>query len=117
MEDTRMSINGGEEKLNSAAEDAPGQEQVDGDRAAEMRKRMESWLNQPMRIQMTDGRTLVGTFICTDKDRNVILGSCEEYVNPPDSPDKEEPRVLGLAMVPGQHIVSIEIDEASNSPL
>lgn len=29
----------------------------------------------------------------------------------PDLDDKEEPRVLGLAMVPGQHIVSIEIDD------
>ena len=24
--------------------------------------------------------------------------------------DKEEPRILGLAMVPGKHIVSIEVD-------
>jgi len=24
--------------------------------------------------------------------------------------EKEEPRILGLAMVPGKHIVSIEID-------
>lgn len=28
-----------------------------------------------------------------------------------DLDDKEEPRVLGLAMVPGQHILSIEIDD------
>ncbi|XP_001198253.2 N-alpha-acetyltransferase 38, NatC auxiliary subunit [Strongylocentrotus purpuratus] len=117
VEETSTSMNGGEPKPNIAPEDTPNQEKLETDRAIEMRKRMESWLNQPMRIQMTDGRTLVGTFICTDKDRNVILGSCEEYVNPPDSPEKEEPRVLGLAMVPGQHIVSIEIDEASNSLL
>lgn len=25
--------------------------------------------------------------------------------------EKEEPRILGLAMVPGKHIMSIEIDE------
>ena len=72
--------------LNGQAEteaEVESKDQPVPDRAQEMRKRMESWLNQPMRIRMTDGRTLVGTFICTDKDRNVILGSCEEYVNPP----------------------------------
>ncbi|XP_077991381.1 N-alpha-acetyltransferase 38, NatC auxiliary subunit-like isoform X2 [Glandiceps talaboti] len=71
---------------------------------------LRSWLNKRMKISMTDGRTLIGTFLCTDKDRNVILGSCEEYVNPPESECKEDPRVLGLAMVPGPHIVSIEVD-------
>jgi len=25
--------------------------------------------------------------------------------------EKEEPRILGLAMVPGKHILSIEVDE------
>ncbi|XP_071805338.1 N-alpha-acetyltransferase 38, NatC auxiliary subunit-like [Asterias amurensis] len=75
------------------------------------RERLNGWLNQTMRIRMTDGRTLIGLFLCTDKDRNVILGSCEEYLTPPDSSQKEEPRVLGLAMVPGQHIVSIENDK------
>lgn len=29
-----------------------------------------------------------------------------------DDAVKEEPRVLGLAMVPGHHIVSIEVDES-----
>ena len=47
---------------------------------SESRLKLESWLNQTMRIKMTDGRTLIGSFLCTDKDRNVILGSCEEYV-------------------------------------
>lgn len=27
------------------------------------------------------------------------------------SDEKEEPRILGLAMVPGKHILSIEVDE------
>ncbi|XP_070560844.1 N-alpha-acetyltransferase 38-B, NatC auxiliary subunit-like isoform X2 [Ptychodera flava] len=77
---------------------------------SEGRKKLHGWLNKRMKICMTDGRTLIGTFLCTDKDRNVILGSCEEYVNPPDSEEKEDPRVLGLAMVPGPHIVSINVD-------
>ena len=32
---------------------------------------------------MSDGRTLVGIFICTDKDCNIILGSCFEFLNQP----------------------------------
>lgn len=75
------------------------------------RQNLEGWLNRFMRIKMTDGRILIGAFVCTDRDRNIILGSCDEYVNAQDLDDKEEPRVLGLAMVPGQHIVSIEIDD------
>ncbi|XP_038077553.1 N-alpha-acetyltransferase 38, NatC auxiliary subunit-like [Patiria miniata] len=75
------------------------------------RERLRGWLNQSLRVRMTDGRTLIGLFLCTDKDQNVILGSCEEYLTATDAGQKEEPRVLGLAMVPGQHIVSIEIDK------
>ncbi|XP_071840572.1 N-alpha-acetyltransferase 38, NatC auxiliary subunit-like isoform X1 [Apostichopus japonicus] len=78
---------------------------------SQSRKTLEGWLNRFMRIKMTDGRILVGAFVCTDRDRNIILGSCDEYVNAQDLDDKEEPRVLGLAMVPGQHILSIEIDD------
>ncbi|KAK2176171.1 hypothetical protein NP493_677g00002 [Ridgeia piscesae] len=62
-----------------------------------------------MKIKMTDGRVLIGVFVCTDKDRNVILGSCNEYLGEPEE-DKEEPKTIGLAMIPGHHIVSIEID-------
>lgn len=68
-----------------------------------------------MKIEMTDGRTLIGVFLCTDRDKNVILGSCEEYLKPPDSGDKEDPRILGLAMIPGHHIVSIHVDEDKSS--
>ncbi|GIY60711.1 n-alpha-acetyltransferase 38-A, NatC auxiliary subunit [Caerostris extrusa] len=75
-----------------------------------LRQRLESWLNKNMRIKMVDGRILIGIFLCTDKDRNVILGSCAEYLQMDSDESVEEPRVLGLAMVPGHHIVSIEVD-------
>jgi len=32
-----------------------------------------------------------------------------------DAADKEEPRILGLAMIPGQHIVSICVDNSDSS--
>lgn len=102
--------------------------------------RLRRLLNRSMKITMTDGRTLIGMFLCTDRSCNVILGSCQEYLNydlveaqqkrqqellkkaetsssteesedPSNLPPIEEPRVLGLAMVPGHHIVSIHVDD------
>uniref|UniRef100_A0A3B3RW03 Sm domain-containing protein n=1 Tax=Paramormyrops kingsleyae TaxID=1676925 RepID=A0A3B3RW03_9TELE len=44
------------------------------------RQKLENLLNKSMRIRMTDGRTLVGLFLCTDRDCNVILGSAQEFL-------------------------------------
>ena len=54
-------------------------------------------------ICITVGRVLRGAFLCTDRDANVILCSCTEYL----STEHTEARVLGLVKVPDQHIVSI----------
>ena len=58
----------------------------------------------------------MGIFLCTDKDANVIMGSCTESMGSEEEEDKDnaDPRVLGLAMVPGKHIVSIHVDQDSN---
>ena len=40
---------------------------------------LRGWLNKRMRVSITDGRCIVGIFVCTDKDANVILSSCHEY--------------------------------------
>lgn len=79
------------------------------------RSKLESWLNKNMKVEMTDGRTLIGIFLCTDRDINVILGSCSEYLKPDSNEEtcEEEPRFLGLAMVPGHHIMSIHVDDIS----
>ncbi|XP_062904956.1 N-alpha-acetyltransferase 38, NatC auxiliary subunit isoform X1 [Mobula hypostoma] len=84
------------------------------------RHTLESLLNKSMRIRMTDGRTLIGLFLCTDRDCNVILGSAQEYLKPTGAVDslvQGEPRVLGLAMIPGHHVVSIEVEAESVSSL
>ncbi|XP_050460844.1 N-alpha-acetyltransferase 38, NatC auxiliary subunit isoform X1 [Cataglyphis hispanica] len=70
------------------------------------KQKLRSWLNRHLRIEMTDGRVLRGAFLCTDRDANVILGSCTEFL----STEHTEARVLGLVMVPGRHIVSIHLD-------
>lgn len=60
------------------------------------RAKLQLWLYRSMRIVMTDGRILIGIFLCTDSDANVILGVCSELTQ-----NGEDERMLGLVMVPG----------------
>lgn len=63
-----------EENTNSNVDDV--------DDITELRKmRLSSYINKYMKIEMTDGRILIGTFVCTDKDANVILSACSEFFN------------------------------------
>lgn len=78
-------------------------------KAEDAKRLFAQWLGRNMQIVLTDGRCLVGQFLCTDNERNVILGSAQEYVDNITKSDTD-PRVLGLAMVPGRHIVSIKVD-------
>lgn len=72
------------------------------------RQKLWSWLNKNFRIRMTDGRILIGLFLCTDSDANIILGMCSEFRD-------EEERNLGLVIVPKKHITSIEVDTAGDA--
>ncbi|XP_075260570.1 uncharacterized protein LOC142352087 [Convolutriloba macropyga] len=63
-----------------------------------------SCLNKQFAVTITDGRVMVGDFLCTDKDANIILGGTQEYV--PGRPE-EESRQVGLVIVPGKHIKKI----------
>lgn len=56
---------------------------------------------------MTDGRILIGYFLCTDRDGNIILGMSSEFRD-------ENERNLGLIIVAKKHIVSIEVDTSSD---
>ena len=44
---------------------------------------LESLLNKNVKIEITDGRTLIGQYLCTDKEKNIVLGSCQEFVTDP----------------------------------
>lgn len=90
---------------------------------------LRSWLNKNMKVKMSDGRFLVGIFLCTDRAGNVIIGSCNEYTCDPDQAEEEnteeqaEARILGLALVPGHHVTRMWVDlstggsRRTNSPL
>jgi hypothetical protein len=54
---------------------------------------------------MIDGRKLIGLFLCTDRDANVILGMCSEFRN-----SDSEARNLGLVIIKKCAIRKIEVD-------
>lgn len=73
---------------------------------SEGRKMLKSWLNRNFRIEMIDGRRLVGLFLCTDRDANIIIGMCSEYRRNSEN----EARSLGLVIIKKTAIKKIEVD-------
>ncbi|KAI9361431.1 hypothetical protein BD770DRAFT_383397 [Pilaira anomala] len=67
-------------------------------------KKLESYLNFKSRVKITDGRTFIGTFVCIDKQKNIILAHTEEFRG-------AEKRMVGLVMIPGKHLVKIETED------
>lgn len=80
------------EHMSRPAQDSDGEREDSP--SARARQQLEALLNKTMRIRMTDGRTLVGCFLCTDRDCNVILGSAQEFLKPSG-------QCLGNAYPPG----------------
>ncbi|XP_054726946.1 N-alpha-acetyltransferase 38-A, NatC auxiliary subunit [Anastrepha obliqua] len=73
---------------------------------------LQNWLGHTFRVVITDGRVLVGFFNCTDKDANVVLSMCAEYLE-----EGKDARILGNVMIPGKHIVSIAVDMPRDAAL
>lgn len=48
--------------------------------ASSARQKLSSYLGNQMKVVISDGRVLIGEFMCTDKERNLILGNCDEYI-------------------------------------
>jgi len=74
---------------------------------------MEGLLGETLKVTLTDGRFVVGTFQCLDKKKNFILYNCEETrrVSDENGVEGDAKRSLGLVMVPGKHLVSVELEE------
>ncbi|KAI2602249.1 Sm-like ribonucleoprotein [Hypoxylon sp. NC1633] len=89
---------------------------------------LKSLLNKNLRISTTDGRLFIGTFKCTDTHSNVVLSLTYEYRQPSQQKLAEAAasstalgkgtvtadmtsRYLGLIVVPGHHIVKMEVEE------
>ncbi|KAI1147106.1 LSM domain-containing protein [Nemania diffusa] len=89
---------------------------------------LKSLINKTLRIHATDGRMFIGTFKCTDTDRNVVLSITYEYRQPSQQKLTEaaaaaasansqtvkadmSSRYLGLVVIPGEHIAKMEVEE------
>ncbi|KAI0536760.1 LSM domain-containing protein [Xylaria digitata] len=95
---------------------------------AEAEAYLKSLINKTLRVHATDGRMFIGTFKCTDTDRNIVLSLTYEYRQPSQQKLAEAvaaamsdnsqnikadmaSRYLGLIVIPGEHIVRIEVEE------
>ncbi|KAI4864975.1 Sm-like ribonucleoprotein [Hypoxylon rubiginosum] len=92
---------------------------------------LKSLLNRNLRVYTTDGRLFVGTFKCTDTHSNIVLSLTYEYRQPSQQKLAElaeavaasaesgkgtvaadmPSRYLGLVVIPGPHIVKMEVEE------
>lgn len=75
---------------------------------------MTSYLNEQLRVSISDGRVFIGALICFDNHKNIILKDCSEFAKKTiklKSGDKEREltRYLGLVLIPGQHIVRCQV--------
>ncbi|KAI8360890.1 hypothetical protein EDC96DRAFT_464505 [Choanephora cucurbitarum] len=69
-------------------------------------RKLESYLNFKSRVRISDGRVFIGTFVCIDKDKNIILAHTEEFRG-----SEYEKRLVGLVMIPGKHLVKVETED------
>ncbi|PHH52584.1 hypothetical protein CFIMG_005412RA [Ceratocystis fimbriata CBS 114723] len=86
-----------------------------------------SLINKQLRVEIQDGRYFHGQLKCTDPDMNIVLSNVYEHQKPQSkpldassgdasppleqtSPDLEH-RALRSVVIPGEHIVKIELEE------
>ena len=69
-------------------------------------------LDNDLRVTLTDGRILVGTFSCFDKQRNVLLTNVSEYRKADDGRLGCR-RNLGIVLVPRRWITACHAAEVS----
>ncbi|KAL7416810.1 hypothetical protein BDY24DRAFT_412298 [Mrakia frigida] len=69
-------------------------------------------LNQAYRLWISDGRMFEGAFLCTDREKNVILQDAVETSSPLAAGGKKKvQREVGMVMIPWKWVVKAEIEE------
>ena len=69
---------------------------------------VESYLQRVLRICISDNRIFLGTFVCMDKQLNIILTNTEEFRLGGSS----QGRFVGMVMVPWKQITKLEVQGA-----
>lgn len=93
---------------------------------------LQSLLGKTLNVKVQDGRLFTGTFKCTDNESNIILGDSIEYRMPSKSDEEKAiadalskggpakadmtSRFVGLIVVPGEQIVTLEVEESRIIP-
>lgn len=94
---------------------------------------IDGWLNYRLRITIADSRAFEGRFKCVDRDCNIVLAGTEEFKDstPPLfilfllfalgrfwtsllTRGVEQRRFLGLIVIPGVHIKTVELIQNSH---
>jgi len=71
---------------------------------------VKSLLGKKVRVDLIDGRSLIGFFTCTDKDCNIVLAQAMEYFD-----EKLGPRPIGMIMVSKNSLTKIYIEKAGQN--
>ena len=76
-------------------------------------------IGRRLRVQISDGRVIVGEFECLDKDGNILVDRAREYwiasgetnrqTGDELSLTSENGRRIGYVMIPGPHVVKCEV--------
>lgn len=69
-------------------------------------QRLQNLIGATWRISIQDKRIFIGTLVCTDKEKNIILVNADEY-KPAES---REGRYVGMIMIPWRWIVKAEVE-------
>ncbi|OWA49776.1 hypothetical protein BV898_14313 [Hypsibius exemplaris] len=68
--------------------------------------------HRELKVVLVDDRVIIGSFFCTDRDCNIVLGGAREYENEADfAGGKVEPRFIGLVMVNKKNTKAVFVDE------
>ena len=97
--------NAGNDGLHSSETSALHLSKEDGPASAKIR----SLLGKRLRVVISDKRIFVGTFDCFDQNKNIILTYAQEWTSI-DNPDSA--KSVGQVLVPGEHIVSCDVEKA-----
>jgi len=80
---------------------------------------LQNLFDKPLKVLLSDGRTIIGKFVCIDRERNLVLVDAIAYL-PSDSQllDGSNPetdfRTLGVVMVPGKHLIKAEAEVSTS---